>query len=82
MIYKHVYEACGGSVVESLAWDIRVAGFQSDQKHCIVSLSKTLYPLLSLLVLVQHRNVLKLLTRMLSLQQSYMYNVWEHSMPL
>ena len=37
----------GGSVVECLTRDQVVCGFKLHRRHCFVSLSKTLYPLLS-----------------------------------
>ena len=37
----------GGSVVECLTRDRRVCGFEPTARHCVVSLSKKLYPLLS-----------------------------------
>ena len=40
-------EERGGSVVECLTRDRWVAGFEPHRRHCVVSLSKTLYPLLS-----------------------------------
>ena len=33
--------------VRVLNWRLRGCGFEPNQRHCIVSLSKTLYPLLS-----------------------------------
>ena len=43
-LHQNKIDERGGSLVECLTQD---RGFEPHQRHCVVSLSKTLYPLLS-----------------------------------